>query len=107
MRTAAGTSAAPHPLQATASAQRVTARDRDFIGAVSPGRGSAAVGLEADDQTEREILQVLGAGAGALTDVVDHLELGANRIHLVDVPGESRAVDRYLRIALGAAGDAA
>ena len=50
----------------------------------------------------RHVVHVFGAGAAA-ADIAELLVLGADRVHLVDVPADADAEHQVLRIALGTA----
>src|SRR5262249_25879018 len=50
---------------------------------------------------------LFAAGAGAFADAIDDLVLGADGVHLVDVPAHAAAIHQVLRIAPAAGADAA
>ena len=58
---------------------------------------------EADEETQAEHRNVLGTRAVFLAELIELLVLAADRIDLVDVPAESDAIHRVLRIAFGRA----
>src|SRR6186713_668537 len=58
---------------------------------------------EADEETQAHHGNVLGSRAIFLAELVELLVFAADRIHLVDVPPESDAIHRILRIAFGRA----
>src|SRR5687767_1592294 len=58
---------------------------------------------EADDEPQRCVIHVLGAGAILLSDLGEPLMFEPDGVHLVDVVGEAGAIDDFRRVALRAA----